>query len=143
MFDIGWSELLVIAVIAIVVVGPKDLPRMLRTFGKTVGKMRRMAADFQRQFNDALREAELDEVKRSVEAIGRDNPFKAAGRDIEQAVARLDSPSPVLPKSVQPPPTPASIAAAKTTTNPAEASPAAASAAPDEPSPVAAAGGRG
>jgi sec-independent protein translocase protein TatB len=90
MFDIGWSELLVIAVIAIVVVGPKDLPRMLRAFGKTVGNMRRMAADFQRQFNDALREAELDEVRRSVEAIGRDDPFSTARRDLEEAARRLD-----------------------------------------------------
>ncbi len=78
MFDIGWSELLVIAVIAVIFVGPKDLPRMLRAFGKTMGKMRRMAGDFQRQFNDALKEAELDEIKKSVESVGKDTQ-----RDLE------------------------------------------------------------
>ena len=63
MFDIGWTEMLVIAVVMIVVVGPKDLPRMLRTFGKTTAKLRAMAGDFQKQFNEALKEAELGDVK--------------------------------------------------------------------------------
>ena len=54
MFDIGWTEMLVIAIVMIVVVGPKDLPRMLRTFGKTTAKLRAMAGDFQKQFNEAL-----------------------------------------------------------------------------------------
>jgi sec-independent protein translocase protein TatB len=58
MFDIGWSEILMIAVVAIIVVGPKDLPRMLRTLGKTMGQLRRTANDFKRQFDDALKEAE-------------------------------------------------------------------------------------
>ncbi|MEQ9689486.1 MAG: Sec-independent protein translocase protein TatB, partial [Bauldia litoralis] len=60
---------MVVACVAILVVGPKDLPGMLRTFGKTVGSLRRMAGDFQRQFNDALKDAEqsagLDEVKKA------------------------------------------------------------------------------
>ena len=63
MFDIGWSELSIIAVVAIVVVGPKDLPRLMRTFGHYAGKLRRAAADFQRQFEDAMRETELEEVE--------------------------------------------------------------------------------
>ncbi|MEC9344205.1 MAG: Sec-independent protein translocase protein TatB, partial [Pseudomonadota bacterium] len=65
MFDIGWTELFVVAIVALFVVGPKDLPGMLRTVGKTVGNLRRMAGDFQRQFNDALKEAELDEVRKA------------------------------------------------------------------------------
>ena len=56
MFDIGWSEILVIVVVAIVVVGPKDLPRLMRTFGRYAGKLRRAAAEFQRQFDDAMRD---------------------------------------------------------------------------------------
>lgn len=71
MFDIGWSEIVVVAVVAILVVGPKDLPAMLRTFGKTVTGFRRMAADFQRQFDQALRETELDSLKNDMKA-----PFK-------------------------------------------------------------------
>jgi sec-independent protein translocase protein TatB len=72
MFDIGWSELLVIAVVAIVVVGPKDLPRLMRTFGHYAGKLRRAASDFQRQFEEAMRESEVDEVRKAVESV-RDN----------------------------------------------------------------------
>ena len=68
MFEIGWTEMLVIAVVMIVVVGPKDLPKMLRTFGKTTAKLRSMAGDFQKQFNEALKEAELDDVKKSVDS---------------------------------------------------------------------------
>jgi sec-independent protein translocase protein TatB len=99
MFDIGWSELLVIAVIAVVFVGPKDLPRMLRAFGKTMGRMRRMAGDFQRQFNDALKEAELDDIKKSVEAVGKDTQrdIEAVGRSLDNvtAQAQLDPATPV------------------------------------------------
>ena len=67
MFDIGWSELLVIGVVAIIVVGPKDLPRLMRTFGHYVGKLRRMASDFQRQFEEAVRDSELDEVRKAMQ----------------------------------------------------------------------------
>jgi sec-independent protein translocase protein TatB len=67
-FDIGWTELAVIACVAILVVGPKELPGMLRTVGKAVGQLRKMAGDFQKQFDDAIREAELDEVKKTMKA---------------------------------------------------------------------------
>src|SRR6478672_12740510 len=67
MFDIGWSELLVIGVVAIVVVGPKELPRLMRTFGTYTGKARRMAADFQRQFEEAVRDSELDTVRKAMQ----------------------------------------------------------------------------
>ena len=67
MFEIGWTELLVIAVVAIVVIGPKDLPRAMRSVGQWTGKMKRMAREFQGQFNEAIREAELDGVKKDVE----------------------------------------------------------------------------
>ena len=69
MFDIGWSELLVIAVVAIVVVGPRELPKLMRSFGYYAGKFRRAAAEFRRQFDDAMREAELHEVKKAIESV--------------------------------------------------------------------------
>lgn len=69
MFDIGWSELFVIAVVAIVVIGPKELPRLMRTFGHYTGKLRRAAADFQRQFEEAVRESELDEVRKAMHEV--------------------------------------------------------------------------
>ncbi len=74
MFDIGWPELMVVAIVLIVVVGPKDLPRMLRTFGKTSSKLRGMAGDFRRQFDDALKEAELDEVKSVIDSARKMDP---------------------------------------------------------------------
>ncbi len=85
MLDIGWSELLVIAMVAVVVVGPKDLPRMLRGFGNFMGRMKRMSRDFQRQFNDALKEAELDDVKKSVEQIGKIDPLADIKKELAPA----------------------------------------------------------
>lgn len=80
MFDIAWTELLVVAVIAILVVGPKELPGMLRAFGKTFGQVRRTAREFQSTFNDALREAErqasLDDVKKDLDSVRNLDPTK-------------------------------------------------------------------
>ncbi|MEM8812216.1 MAG: Sec-independent protein translocase protein TatB [Pseudomonadota bacterium] len=97
MFDIGWTEMLMVAVVMILVVGPKDLPRMLRTFGKTMGNLRRMASDFQGQFNDALREAEqqagLDETKKSLSGLADINPVKDLKKSMESmADIDLDEP---------------------------------------------------
>ncbi|HUF57397.1 MAG TPA: Sec-independent protein translocase protein TatB [Thermohalobaculum sp.] len=74
MLDIGWTELMVIGVIALLVVGPKELPRLLRTVGQFVGKARGMARDFQRSMEDAAREADLKELtdlKRDVDKMSR------------------------------------------------------------------------
>ncbi|GEO84883.1 MULTISPECIES: Sec-independent protein translocase protein TatB [Alphaproteobacteria] len=81
MLDIGWTELLVIAVILIVVVGPKDLPPMIRAFGKMTSRLRRTAGEFRAQFDEALREAELDDLRKSVEDVRGLNP-KSALRDV-------------------------------------------------------------
>jgi sec-independent protein translocase protein TatB len=87
MFEIGWAELLVIACVAIIVVGPKDLPRMLRTFGQLVGKMRRMASDFQSTVNDAIREAErqadIDDMRKAADAAANFNPLGDLKKSIE------------------------------------------------------------
>ncbi|MGA0564105.1 Sec-independent protein translocase protein TatB [Ancylobacter sp. VNQ12] len=72
MFDIGWSELLVIGIVALVVIGPKELPAVLRKIGQGVGKLRRMAGEFQGQFNEALREAELSEFKDNITGFKND-----------------------------------------------------------------------
>ncbi|WP_018391240.1 Sec-independent protein translocase protein TatB [Ancylobacter sp. FA202] len=72
MFDIGWTEFLVIGVVALVVIGPKELPRVLRTMGQGVRKLRHMAGEFQGQFNEALREAELSDLKDSVSGLRSD-----------------------------------------------------------------------
>jgi len=77
MFDIGWPELLVVAIVLIVVVGPKDLPPMLRAFGRTTKKLRAMASEFRGQFDDALREAELDDVKKTFDDARKLNPMQS------------------------------------------------------------------
>ena len=107
MFEIGWTEMLVIAVVMIVVVGPKDLPKMLRTFGKTAAKLRSMAGDFQKQFNEALKEAELDDVKKSVDSLRsmnpatqikkQLNPFEKAAADVRAGVDAAAKPKPAAP----------------------------------------------
>lgn len=103
MLDIGWPELMVVAIVLIVVVGPKDLPKMLRTFGKTTSKMRSMASDFRRQFDDALKEAELDEVKSvmdsarkldpTAEVRKQLNPLNKIGDDIKSGLSDATKPS--------------------------------------------------
>jgi sec-independent protein translocase protein TatB len=74
MLDIGWSELLVIGIVALIVVGPKDLPIMFRRMGEFTGRMRRLARDFQRAMNDAADEAGVSDVQRGLRDIA--NPKK-------------------------------------------------------------------
>ena len=69
MFDIGWSELLVIGVVALIAIGPKELPGVLRMVGQYMGKVRRMASEFQGQFQEAMREAEMADIKKHVDDI--------------------------------------------------------------------------
>ncbi|WP_313525317.1 Sec-independent protein translocase protein TatB [Shinella sp.] len=75
MLDVGWTEILVIAIVLIIVVGPKDLPQMLRTFGRMVSKMRGMAGDFRQQFDEALREADLDDLRKTIGEAQKLNPL--------------------------------------------------------------------
>jgi sec-independent protein translocase protein TatB len=108
--DFGWSELLVIAIVLIVIVGPKDLPKMLRTFGKTTSNLRKMAGDFRRQFDEALKEAELDDVRKIADDMrGLDprnqikdvlNPLGKVGQDISAELKKATTaPTPEKPKS--------------------------------------------
>src|SRR6202043_1996568 len=69
MFDIGWSEFVVIAVVALIAIGPKELPGVLRMVGQWMGKARKMAAEFQGQFQEAMREAEMADVKKSFDEV--------------------------------------------------------------------------
>lgn len=76
MFDIGWSELVVIGVVALIAIGPKELPGALRTLGQWAGKVRRMSAEFQGQFREAMREAEMADIKKAAdEASSAMNAF--------------------------------------------------------------------
>jgi sec-independent protein translocase protein TatB len=98
MFDIGWSELLLIAVVALIAIGPKELPGALRTFGQWMGKVRRMAGEFQNQFHEAMREAELADLKKEVDEMSAKaagyadfDPIGDVRRDIEKNIGDLPS----------------------------------------------------
>jgi sec-independent protein translocase protein TatB len=82
-FDIGWSEMAIIMLVALVVIGPKDLPRLARTLGQWVAKGRAMAREFQRSLEDMAREAELDDVKREIEKVGRTNIRQSIEKTID------------------------------------------------------------
>ena len=71
MFDLSWSELLLIAVVAIVFIGPKELPGALRALGRWAGKARAMAREFQNNIDDMIRDSEIDEIRKEVNKIGR------------------------------------------------------------------------
>jgi sec-independent protein translocase protein TatB len=98
MFDIGWSELLVIGIVTLIVIGPKELPGTLRMVGQWMTKVRRMASEFQNQFQDAIREAELAELKKEVDEMAAKassytqfDPIAEVSRDIEKSVGELPS----------------------------------------------------
>lgn len=110
MFEVGWLELLVIAVVLIVVVGPKDLPGMLRTFGRVTTQLRRMAGDFRKQFDDALREAEMEDVRKAASDLKKldprndirkaMNPMKSVGDEIRSSLkAATQAPQPKVPSA--------------------------------------------
>jgi sec-independent protein translocase protein TatB len=87
MFDISWTEFLLIAVVALIVIGPKELPSVLRTLGQWTRRVRSMAAEFQGQFQEAMREAEMADLKKQVDDIAYDiksyDPLKDVRADVE------------------------------------------------------------
>jgi sec-independent protein translocase protein TatB len=102
MFDIGWSELVVIAVVALIAIGPKELPGVLRMVGQWMGKARKMASEFQGQFQEAMREAEMadlkksfDEVKDSATALSPGNLMTSLQKDVSDAMQIGDIDKPV------------------------------------------------
>jgi sec-independent protein translocase protein TatB len=88
MFDLTSSKLLILAIVALIVVGPKDLPILLRTVGKYLGVIRRHAAEFRAQFDEALREAELLDLKKEIEGVGHEvrSTIEQGGTAIDEHV---------------------------------------------------------
>lgn len=109
MFDIGWSEMLVLAVVAIVVVGPKELPKLMRTVGAWVTKARRLAREFQMSLDDMAREAELHEIKKSVDEFARQDIGGAIEKaidpkgEIKRELSQSPAQSPVQSQGAAPP----------------------------------------
>ncbi len=109
MLDIGWSEMLMIAVVAIVVIGPKDLPRTLRTIGQWIGKARAMTRDLQNSVNDMISESELDELRKASNSIDDFSPEGYLNPAIDSGALPTDGQSESGAQSGDyptPPPTP-------------------------------------
>ena len=118
MFDIGWGELIVIGIVALIAIGPKELPAVLRTVGQWMAKVRRMASEFQDQFREAMREAEMTDLKKQVDEMTSTagsytnfDPLGSVSKEIENAVGDAptldDKPSEPAaePKPAEVPPT--------------------------------------
>ncbi len=117
MFDIGWSELVLIGVVALIAIGPKELPGVLRMVGQWMGKARKMAAEFQGQFQEAMREAEMADLKKSFDEVkeaaagftGGGGLMTSLQKDVSDAlrVDALDKPAETpTTTAVEPPATP-------------------------------------
>jgi sec-independent protein translocase protein TatB len=137
MFEIGWGELLIIGVVALIAIGPKELPGVLRTLGQWMSKLRRMASEFQSQFHEAMREAEMADLKKQVD----DMTSQAQSYASFDPVGELDSTQQQIESAMADKPTEASPVAAEPSAAPAGATPAiapstdvaASSSAPNEP----------
>jgi sec-independent protein translocase protein TatB len=113
MFDVAWSELLLVAIVAIIVVGPKELPALLRTLGRMLGKLRSTADDFRKQFDEAVKEAGGEDLQREVRSLKQNNPLNSIKKSIEDVgrdtmrdkPAKLKAPDPdVSDDELGPPP---------------------------------------
>src|ERR1700719_4504863 len=126
MFEIGWSELLLIGIVALIAIGPKELPGVLRTLGQWTAKLRRMATEFQNQFHEAIREAELADLKKEVDEMTTQaksyanfdpvadvrREFKSAHPQIETSITQQPkSESEPQPSSAPPAPSETEVAA--------------------------------
>src|SRR5258705_483720 len=98
MFEIGWGELLIIGIVALIAIGPKELPGVLRTLGQWMSKLRRMASEFQNQFHEAMREAELADLKKQVDdmtsqaqSYANFDPVSDVHRELESTQQQIES----------------------------------------------------
>jgi sec-independent protein translocase protein TatB len=118
MFDISWSEFLILAVVTLIFVGPKELPVFLRTLGRYAGIVKRQASEFRAQFDEAMREAELDQLRKEMEGVRQDvgrslsdagrsveSEFDEARRQIDRASASKEPSSPAAAVASGPVPT--------------------------------------
>ncbi len=136
MFEIGWGELLIIGVVALIAIGPKELPGVLRTLGQWMNKLRRMASEFQSQFHEAMREAEMADLKKQVDDMTSQAQSYASFDPVAEVRRELDSTQQQIESAMADKPTEASLVAAEPSAAPAitpSTDVAAPSSAPSEP----------
>lgn len=109
MFEFDAGKLLIVGIVALIVIGPKELPRVMRYLGEALAKMRRMAADFRGQFLEAMREAEIDQAKSEVEMVAdrtkadlADDPFAQLKADLTKALDAAEKPTPIRSSGLSP-----------------------------------------
>ena len=102
MFDIAWSELLLIAVIALIFIGPKELPQVLHSLGRMTAKLRRSADDFRRQFEDSVREAGYEDLHKNIQEFRSLHPANHLKDSIARAINQEYTPKPDIPASQAP-----------------------------------------
>jgi sec-independent protein translocase protein TatB len=121
--DLSWSHILLVLVVALVVVGPKDLPRLMREVGRWAGRARAMADQFRRSFDEMARQSELDELRREIDELRATRPLADAQRQLSEPIlppdllsraVPADEPSPVPADAAPPLPEPAPAADEKT-----------------------------
>ncbi len=95
MFDIGWSEMGLVLLVALIVIGPKDLPRLARQLGRWSAKARAMAREFQRSLDDMAREAELQDIKNEIDKLSR--------TDIRSEIEKTVDPDASMRRALEPP----------------------------------------
>ena len=110
MFDLSWGHILIVMVVALVVIGPKDLPKFMRTAGQWAGRARAMADQFRKSFDEMARQAELDELRAEVEKLKMDRPLS----ELENEATAYMTGSPLDPPSapyvnVENPPEPVNL----------------------------------
>src|SRR5262249_39647846 len=92
--DLSWSHILLVLIVALVVVGPKDLPKLMRTVGQWMGKARQMADQFRKSFDEMSRQTELDELRAELDALRSRRPFEDAERELDQTIIPPEFASP-------------------------------------------------
>ncbi|MBL6854036.1 MAG: twin-arginine translocase subunit TatB [Alphaproteobacteria bacterium] len=103
MLDLSWSHIVILLIVALVVVGPKDLPRLMRIIGQWTGKARAMANEFRKSFDDMARQAELDELRKEIEQLKHNNPLNDVAKELNKSIIPDDLKSQPLMKAKEPP----------------------------------------
>ncbi|HEY1961420.1 MAG TPA: Sec-independent protein translocase protein TatB [Rhizomicrobium sp.] len=100
MIDLSWSHILIVLIVALVVVGPKDLPRLMHMLGRWMAKARAMADQFRKSFDEMSRQAELDELRAEIDSLRRERPFAGFEQTLHQPV--LPPPDILTPRADAP-----------------------------------------
>ena len=132
MLDLSWSHILIVLIVALVVVGPKDLPKLMRIVGRWVGKARTMADQFRKSFDEMARQSELDELRQEIEALRTQRPLADIQNTLHQSILPPDP----MPAALEAPKPESANGMAETSASPASPESHPAEHAPEAPEPL-------